>query len=136
MTKTLIIILAVGFLVSCSSCTKSVKKEVNENNKKVILKKPVEPGLSPGTALVKATLLEGKTSKTSNTIFLTINKIIDYGHSTPQLAKGEKIYVFANDKNLLDQLIKDKSDKILLKHSPPKVGEETSVEWTLIMIER
>ncbi len=134
MGKILSIILIVVLLAGCASCNNTNQQKMEPNTEKSVLKKPVEPGLSPGTVLLKANLLDSKTSKSFNTLLLKVIKVLDYGHSTPIVAKGEKINVIVKNKKLMELLIKDKPITILLRHSPPKVGEETSAEWILSTI--
>lgn len=134
MRKILPIILVTFMIAGCASCNKTNQQKMEPNTNKSVLKKPVEPGLSPGSVLLNATLLERKTYKTFNTLQLKVNKVLDYGHSTPTLAKGEIINVVVKNKNFINQLSKNKSTNVLLKHSPQKVGDETSAEWILINI--
>ncbi len=134
MGKILSIILIVALLAGCASCNNTNQQKMEQNSKKSVFKKPVEPGLSPGTVLLKANLLNRKTNKSFNILSLKVIKALDYGHSTPTIAKGEKINVIVKNKKLMGLLIKDKPITILLKHIPPKVGEETSAEWILSTI--
>ena len=132
MKQILLFIVIIVLLAGCASCNKTNSVDTNKN--KIILKKPVEPGLSTGTILLKATLLEEKTSGNFNTLKLKVNKVLDYGHSTPTLANGEMLNVIVKNDKLKNRLSKDKSVNILLKHSPQKVGTATSAEWILINI--
>jgi len=134
MRKIFPIILITFIIAGCASCNKTNQQKPEQNINKSVLKKPVEPGLSPGSVLLSATLLERKTNKTFNTLQLKVNKVHDYGHSTPTLAKGERINVVVKDKNLMNLLSENKSSKVLLKHSPQKAGDKTSTEWILINI--
>ena len=134
MKKLLSITLAIIFIAGCASCNKTSNNNSNTDENKVFLKKPVEPGLSTGTILLKATLLKKKTNKAFNTLQLKVNKILDYGHSTPAIATGEKINVIVKNEKLKNRLSVGKPINVLLKHSVQKVGKETPIEWILINI--
>ncbi len=134
MKKYIIIVFAIGLLTSCASCNKTVQQKHKTNKEKISLKKEAQPSLSPGTVLAKVTVLKKQSDKVSNKLYINVEKVLGYGHSTPAIAKGEKFYVNVKSKKLFDAIHPNQSETIILKHSYPSVGEESSVEWILNQI--
>lgn len=132
MKKIIVLASLVVFVVSCASCNKDDKQDMQKNDEKRVYKQSVQPGLSPGTVLIEVTILE--IEKNSNSLFIKVDKVIASGHSTPVLAVGEKINVKSKNEKYKNQIKKNTSLKIILKNSKQKVGAENSQGWNLISI--
>lgn len=131
MKKILVFLLLSFLLVNCASCN---KKNNQTNDTQKVLRKKVEENtrhLGPETALVKATLLE---VDNSNILMFRIDKVFEYGHSTPTITKGEEIYAKFKNNKKEEVLTIGKSSEVLLKHLHSMQGEPTSVEWKVITL--
>ncbi len=135
MKKILIITAVIVLFVGCASCNNTEQNKTNLTKENVVLKKPVKQGLPPGSALISATLLEDKGNKSPEILLVKVNKVLQYGHSTPALANGEKIYLRIKHKNLINKLDINTSQKLLIKHSLPQIGNDNSIEWILSNIQ-
>ena len=102
MKNTLVLVLLVLFLMGCASCNKADKQNINTDIIKRVYKQPVQPGLSPGTVLIEATILTFEKNK--NSLYLIVDKVLGTGHSTPDLSVGEKIIVNVHNKKFNHQI--------------------------------
>ncbi len=130
MKKILVFVSLVILITSCASCNKVDEQTMNTGSKKKVSEQSDRQKLSPGTVSIKATVLENNTK--NNTVYMQVDKVLGYGHSTPELAKGEKIYMQVKNEALKKQISNNDSLKIILKSSMQKVNENLSNTWKLI----
>lgn len=105
---------------------------MNAIGEKRIYKQLDLPKLYPGTVLIEATVI--KVEDNINSLFLVVDRILGSGHSTPNIAVGEKINVSVNNE-VLEGRIKDKDSlKVILKYSLQKVGKKRVNSWKIINI--
>jgi len=130
MKRKVIFIILMIFLSSCGSCNKVNKQDINSNKKMKVFDPSNNKRLSPGTVSIRATIVD-----VNKDLFqLRVDKILGYGHSTPELVKGEKIYVSVKNNELKKQITHNSSFNITLKYFMKSAGEREANNWELIKL--
>lgn len=134
----IILLFALLFLISCSSC-KSGEGDLNKNNLEKVSEQKMKlvgnPQLSPGTVKIKSLISSIKDDNT-NIINVIVEDVLGYGSSAPVVGSKESISIKLTTEQKENILAGGNSVNLVIKQLPAGRGMEESNIWQLISIEK
>lgn len=128
--KVIIPLIIIPFLINCTSS--SNKHEIIKINEQEAIKNINISTIAPGQVALQATVLDINKFESRTIINILVEKVLEYGSTTPPVANGSNLKVFVNDSELTAQIHDNELITVVIRHIRLGPGEEHEVNWQIL----
>ena len=131
MTKYLMMLIipliAITIIINCTSSSK--KHEIIKISEQEDINVST---IAPGQVALQAKVMSINKYESKAVLNILVKKVLEYGSTTPPVAKGSNLKVFVDDIAFTVQVHDNELITVVMRHIPLGPGEEHDMNWQIL----